>query len=40
VPSKTFFFLNKADTFGLTAETGQELKSGSTSVMQNRRSTQ
>jgi membrane-bound lytic murein transglycosylase MltF len=26
VPSKTFFFLNKADTFGRTAETGQEFE--------------
>src|SRR6201987_4784983 len=26
VPSKTFFFLNKADTLGLIAETGQEFE--------------
>jgi membrane-bound lytic murein transglycosylase MltF len=26
VPSKTFFFLNKAETLGLNAETGQELE--------------
>jgi membrane-bound lytic murein transglycosylase MltF len=26
VPSKTFFFLNRADTLGLTAETGQEFE--------------
>jgi membrane-bound lytic murein transglycosylase MltF len=26
VPSKTFFFLNKGDTLGLTAETGQEFE--------------
>jgi len=26
VPSKTFFFLNKADTLGVTAETGQEFE--------------
>jgi membrane-bound lytic murein transglycosylase MltF len=26
VPSKTFFFLNKADTLGLTAETGQKFE--------------
>src|SRR3974390_3920187 len=26
VPSKTYFFLNKGDTLGLTAETGQEFE--------------
>jgi hypothetical protein len=26
VPSKTFFFLNKAETLGVTAETGQEFE--------------
>src|SRR5215831_8905421 len=26
VPSKTFFFLNKGDTLGLVAETGQEFE--------------
>jgi membrane-bound lytic murein transglycosylase MltF len=26
VPSKTFFFLNKGDTLGVTAETGQEFE--------------
>ena len=36
VPSKTFFFLDKADTLGVTAETGQEFESGSTNVMQSR----